>query len=156
VLATSQESTLLSGSSRQDLCRLKLWYASAPNPEENLALLSPASPPVSTAPGSKRMSWSSRSTASSSGSRTRRRSTPSIFSIRSSSSGRSSVAVDPPSYTVPTSSRVAVHTAPIAPCVVLFAHKAPTLAEKVEGRDVSRSFLVIESQATPSPDLSLL
>lgn len=144
VLATSQESTLLGGSSRQDLCRLQLWYAPTPNPEENLALLSPAPPPVSTAPGSKRTSWSSRSTSSSSGSRTKRLSTPSIFSIRSSSSGRSSVAVDPPSYTAPTSSRVAVHTAPIAPCAVLFAHKAPTLAEKLEGRDVSRSFLVIE------------
>jgi hypothetical protein len=156
VLATSQESTLLGGTSRQDLCRLQLWYAPAPKPEENLALLLPASPPVSTAPGSKRTSWSSISTGSSSDSRTKRRSTPSIFSLRSSSSGRSSVAVDPPSYTAPRSSRVAVHTAPIAPCVVLFEHKAPTLAEKVEGRDVSRSFLVVESQATPSPDLSLL
>ena len=44
------------------------------------------------------------------------------------------------------SSKESVYAAPVPPCVVLFAHKAPKLSERVEGREISRSFLVIDSK----------
>jgi hypothetical protein len=44
------------------------------------------------------------------------------------------------------SSKESVYAAPVPPCVVLFAQKAPKLSETVEGREISRSFLVIDSK----------
>ncbi|KAF8865685.1 hypothetical protein BDZ45DRAFT_736257 [Acephala macrosclerotiorum] len=140
VLATSQESKLLGGSNRQDLGRLQLW--SAPPPSKDDIKSSSSQSSTSHTSSSKRMSQASSSSNSSS----KKKSTPSIFSrtSRSSSASRSTIVVQPPSYIGTNGSQNPILLAPIAPCVVLFAHKAPTISARVEGRDISRSFLVIE------------
>ncbi|CZR61863.1 uncharacterized protein PAC_11760 [Phialocephala subalpina] len=149
VLATSQESKLLGGSNRQDLGRLQLWSAPPPSKDDSKV------PPSETSLSSrKRMSQASSSSNSSS----KKKSTPSIFSrtSRSSSASRSTIVTHPPSYVTTSSSQNPVLFPPIAPCVVLFAHKAPTISARVEGRDISRSFLVIEigSDVTVEEELS--
>jgi hypothetical protein len=69
-----------------------------------------------------------------------------------SSSSSSSVVYDPPSLPNLDSSlgaastRVAIYTAPVLPCIVLFAHKAPSHGGEQE--EMIRSFLIVDSELT--------
>jgi len=151
VLTTSYESKLLGGSRRQDLCRLQLWLAPTPKVDIQSASSSGTTTPYSTAAGldSRRSSQTS-FTSSNSARKKSGTSALSMFSggMRSSSSSRSSVVHDPP--TLPSfdgsvgagSTRVAICTPPVFPCVVLFAHKAP--AHDGERENTLRSFLIVD------------
>jgi hypothetical protein len=122
---------------------MQLW-SSAP-PKDSTPMSSPSSSSMSLSPTMKRLSQTSSSSSSSFGRHSKKKSTPSIFST-SSRSSRTSIAIEPPSYIRTSSSTSTIFAAPVASCVVLFAHKAPTFSARVEGRDITRSFLIIESQ----------
>jgi hypothetical protein len=126
---------------------MQLW-SSAP-PKGSIPMSSLGSSSMSLSPTMKRLTQTSSSSSSSFGRHFKKKPTPSIFSA-SSRSSRTTIAIEPPSYTRTSSSTSTIYAAPVAPCVVLFAHKAPTLSARVEGRDISRSFLIIESQSITS------
>ncbi len=140
VLATVQESRLLGGSRRQELCRLQIWTAP---PAQANASKTPLSVSTSTAM-KKRLSGTTLKNpsvfASSSVSSQRKKST-----FSSSSSIPENPDISHPhrsEFAIPADSTT-VFAPPIAPCIVLFAHKAPDRADR-EG--TSRSFLVIDSE----------
>jgi hypothetical protein len=163
VLTTSYESKLLSGSRRQELCRLQLWLAPAPKVDNQSATSSGTATPYSTAAGlASRRSSQTSFTSSNSARRKSAMSALSMFSggMRSSSSSRSSVVHDPP--TLPSfdgsvgagSTRAAIYTPPILPCVVLFAHKAP--AHGGDRENTLRSFLIVDSKLNQNCVLSIV
>lgn len=138
---------------RQDLCRLQLWLAPPPNINIQTSTKGPYSSPSSTPPDSRRASQTS-FTSSKFARRKSSASALSMFSsgMRSSSSSRSSVVNDPPSLpnfdssAGASSTKVAIYSAPVLPCIVLFAHKAP--AHDGEREETLRSFLVVDSKLT--------
>lgn len=155
VLTTCQESKMLGGSSRQDLCRLQLW--SAPSPK--LSSSNIQSPYLDASRRTSQTSFtpSISSNRSPNGSnltlQNRRQSSSgmSIFSSRLGSIGssRSSVVVDAP--TLPdalggsTGVKGGIYGGPVLPCVVLLCHRAPELGSRDES--TWRSFLIVDSEA---------
>ncbi len=148
VLATSQEAKLLGGSQRQDLCRLQLW--AAPRPNIDITTATKESSPQSMSEITRRSRNSFTSSSSTTRDSRRKQSSPSLFSSgsRSSKSSRASIAIDAPALPGSTANltKSAICGPPTLPCVVLFAHKAPTLSARVEGTDISRSFLIVDSK----------
>jgi len=150
VLATSQESKLLGGKTRQDLCRLQIWTASPSKIDASMETQMPY--PVSTSSASRGSSHTSFASITS----TQPRRKSSVFTLSTISSGlkmsanstsssslRSFATADPqppPNFVVPVGG-AAVYTPPVTPCIVLFAHKVP---ERGEGEEASRSFLIID------------
>lgn len=45
------------------------------------------------------------------------------------------------------SAKAAIYSAPVLPCIVLFAHRAP--AHDREREETSRSFLIVDSELLP-------
>ncbi|KUJ21640.1 uncharacterized protein LY89DRAFT_767791 [Mollisia scopiformis] len=97
VLATSQESKILGGSRRQDLCRLQLW--SAPPPVIDFADVSGSSSSRSTSEARRASQTSFSSSSTMTGQSRKKPSAPSMFSStsRKSTSSRKSIAIDTPS-----------------------------------------------------------
>ncbi|KAH8649407.1 hypothetical protein BGZ60DRAFT_520732 [Tricladium varicosporioides] len=145
VLVTSQESKLLRGTRRQDLCRLQLWSAPSPRADVSttaqMPYLEPTAPEVFTISKPPRRKYSA--------------SNMFLFSskLRSSSSSKRSVITDPLSpsnFDVPAgpkNTKDTIYQAPAMPCIVLFAHKVQNMSRVSEERQTLRSFLIIEISA---------
>ena len=136
MLVTSQESKFLGGSRRQDLCRLQIWTTKVDAP---LATQTPLSS-VTAIPSRRRSSVFTLSTVSSG----LRKSANSANSTSSSSSLTTDIQTQA-SFGVPVRG-AAVYAHPVMPCIVLFAHKVP---ERGENEEISRSFLIIDSELLP-------
>ena len=131
VLVTSQEAKLLGGVRRQDLCRLQIWTASPPKPDQPVESPAEVSSVAQSRRDSSVVSFSTPSGFRKSG----------FSSSSSSSKGYTGAAPYPmPNFVVPGTGG-AVYSPPVAPCIVLFAHR---VQGKLERSETVRSFVIID------------
>ena len=133
---------------RQDLCRLQIWLVPSLKADASGSIPTPYSDSaIFDGRRSSQISFTNSRL-----SQARRKSSALNLSIlsgmRSSSSSRSSVVMDPPSLPIVDAPVGPVNPAPITPCIVLFAQKAPASSQDHE-EEIFRSFLIVDSELTP-------